>query len=422
MKIFGKEIRARKRSAPDIETIEVNSKHFTLRVVIFVVLLAFGVSALIYGLSGLFSGQSGWQTIAAESSDNTDCSSDFSLIYEIGVGKVSAKTEYNSISKLYESAASEAYKLFHESQLFDDIHNVAYINAHPNEMIEVDEVLYDAFQKLDLSGKRQLFLAPIYEYYEVLFSCTEEWDARDYDPFENEGLSALFSEISGYINDPDAVSLELSDGNHVCLRVSDEYLRFAEEKDIFTFCGFNFMKNAFIIDYLADVLEQNGYTRGSISSYDGFCRNLDSREINYAFNIFDRVGNNILQAGTMNYTGRRSIVSLRTFPVSDSDDECYYVTSEGETRFPYIDMRDGLCRASVNDLACYSDDAGCADILLEMLPVYIADTFDPASLLSADGIEFIFCRDGVIWHSEESLKLSNVIGADVGGYDVKLYS
>lgn len=35
------------------------------------------------------------------------------------------------------------------------------------------------------------------------------------------------------------------------------------------------MKNAFITDYVADVMIDNGYTLGSLTSYDGFTRNLD---------------------------------------------------------------------------------------------------------------------------------------------------
>ena len=59
------------------------------------------------------------------------------------------------------------------------------------------------------------------------------------------------------------------------MSVSDDYLAFAEKNFISDFIDFSWMKNAFITDYVADVMIDNGYTLGSLTSYDGFTRNLD---------------------------------------------------------------------------------------------------------------------------------------------------
>ena len=97
------------------------------------------------------------------------------------------------------------------------------------------------------------------------------------------------------------------------------------------------MKNAFITDYVADVMIENGYTLGSLTSYDGFTRNLDltsaitkfkcrsgcfrdsRRKCDYSFNLYDRQGNIIYPAGVMHYNGAESIVSLHNYPMSDKE-------------------------------------------------------------------------------------------------------
>ena len=397
-KLFGR------RSVDDITNIEVDTKHLTLRVVLFSVFLVLGIGAIIYGLTGLFSDEGGWQIIEAEPYASADCSDEFTLQYELGAGDISPKTEYNQLSALYGEAAAKMYQLFHENQLFDGICNVAYLNEHPNETAEVDSVLYDAFEMLDKAGSRQLFAAPYWEYYNVLFSCGEDWEIESYDPTLNEELAQLFAETSGYINDPKAVSLELCGNNKVCLRVSEEYLRFAEENDIYCFISFHFMKNAFIIDYIADKLIQSGYTHGTISSFDGFYRDLDDRGTFYSLNLFDRNGNAVVCAATLDYSKRLNIVSLRAFPVSEEDSSRYYVTEKGEIRFPYIDTVRGICLAANDGLVCYSDDAGCAELLLQAIPVYIAESFQPELLTC----EFIYCKEGVIYYSEETVELSDV--------------
>lgn len=384
-----------------VERIEVEQKHVILRIVLFVVLLVFGISAIIYALTSLFSYEGGWQVVEATAAADADCSGDFTLQYD-----VSSKSEYRALATLYGQASAKAYQLFHEMRRFDGVYNVAYLNENPNTTVEVDGVLYDALSKLDAAGSRQLFLAPLYVYYENLFLCTEDWEIEAYDPALNQELASLFAELLRFSNDPEAISLELQGSNQVCLRVSDDYLRFAEANDVYTFFGFHWMKNAFIADYLAQILTENGYTRGALSSYDGFVRNLDDRGTSYSLNLFDRVGNSIRHAGVLQYTGPMSIVSLRTFPVNPADNAHYYVLANGETRFPYLSAFDGLCRAAESNLVCYAEGEGCAELLLRMIPLYLTDNLEPASLLDLQGAEAVYCRNGVILHTAETLTLT----------------
>ena len=401
-KLFG-------RSSDDIKSIEVNTKHLTLRVVLFSVFLVLGIGAIIYGLAGLFSDEGGWQIIEAEPYASADCSDEFTFQYELGAGDISPKTEYSQLSQIYGQVTAEMYQLFSQNQLFDGVNNVAYLNGHPNEAVEVDSVLYDAFELLDKAENRQLFLAPCWEYYNVLFSCTEDREAEGYDPAFNEELAELFSRIAEYIGDENAVSLELLGEGKVRLRVSEEYLRFAEENDVYCFIDFHFMKNAFIIDCLAEKLVQSGYTHGNISSLDGFYRNLDDRGTCYSLNLFDRVENTAVYAAVMDYTDTLSIVSLRSFPVS-ANDLRYFTYSGGEIRFPYLDMNGG-CLAANGGLVCYSDTLSCAALLMEMIPVYIAEELQP-ELLSC---EFVYCSDGAVYHSDNDIVRRNVYD----GYEVK---
>ena len=393
-KIFG-------RSSDDIKSIEVDTKHLTLRVVLFSVFLVLGIGAIIYGLVGLFSDEGGWQVVEAEPAASADCSEEFTLQYELGASGISPKTEYNQLSELYGRVTAKSYQLFHQNQLFEGVNNVAYLNEHPNETVEVDSVLYGAFEALDRS--RQLFLAPYWEYYNVLFYCTEDWEAEEYDPALNKELGELFSEIADYICDEKAIYLELCGDNRVCLKISEEYLQFAREKDIYCFIDFHFMKNAFIIDYIAQELIQSGYTHGVISSFDGFYRNLDDRGTCYSLNLFDYAKNTAIYAAAMDYTEKLSIVSLRSFPVSTDDSSRYYVYSNGEVRFPYLDMKGG-CLAAGSSLVCYSDKAGCAELLTEMIPVYVSDSFETEGLTS----EFVYCSEGVIYHSDREIELRDI--------------
>ena len=221
------------------------------------------------------------------------------------------------------------------------------------------------------------------------------------------------------------MNLELLGEGRVRLFVSREYLAYAQENGIDSFIDFYWMKNAFVADYLAESLIEAGYTRGSISSYDGFVRNLDGRDVSYSFNLYDRVAPGeaasreetgdeagqgqgpdgagtdaqILRLATLQYKGPASLVYLRDYPVT-SMDQRYYRMADGQMRTAYIDPRDGLCHSSLGSLVSYSYSStlGCADVLLSVLPVYMADAFDPeAAEALAEGGESADSRAGAIY-------------------------
>ena len=80
------------------------------------------------------------------------------------------------------------------------------------------------------------------------------------------------------------LTLELLGGNQVKLNVADAYLQFAKANEITEFINFYWLKNAFIVDYMAEELEAAGFTGGIISSFDGFQRNLGATKGSYSQN------------------------------------------------------------------------------------------------------------------------------------------
>lgn len=74
------------------------------------------------------------------------------------------------------------------------------------------------------------------------------------------------------------------------------------------------MKNAFLIDYLADTIRGEGYQLGIISSKDGFVRCLDETgEKEYRYPLYHLSGNEIQSYGTMTYEGPKSIVFFHAY-------------------------------------------------------------------------------------------------------------
>lgn len=403
------------RHPKPVKRIELFEKYPKTRLALTIVLIVVGVCALGYSFVSYRTADAGWTTIEAGSSE-ANCSDELIFQYYLGAGELSATAEKRAVSTLYTELTKTAYQLFHTTEGFAGVHNLYYINQHPNEEIEVDEMLYEAFSMMERYGNRAVYLAPVYVQYSNLFGCNDDVGTVDFDPYQNEGIAQYFAEIISFAGDKEAIDVQLLGNRKIRLFVSEAYMRYAAENGFAEFIDFYWMKNAFIVDYIADTMRADGFVMGSVSSYDGFIRNLDdASELEYAFNLFDRVGGAVYQAGVMRYRQAMSIVYLRNYPANDSLDwQHYYEFQNGEIRTAYIDATDGYCKSAVNNLVSYSQDSGCAEILFRVMPVYINDFFEADQLakLAREGIYSIYCEDNQILYNESSLVLTDLYDGD----------
>lgn len=402
--------RDRPRPKP-VERIELHEEHPGRRLAAVCILLAFGAVMLTHAFTQLLSPDAeGWITIEAGSSAGATCGPEFKLLYYPGRGGTSSAAERKGITGLYTQLCREAFELFHEQEAFEGVNNIYAINHHPNQALEIDGRLYEAFSAVERSGSRAVYLGPVYNRYDDLFFCQEDYQLVDFDPRLNEDVAAEYRGVLAFANDPEAVGIELLGENRIRLRVSQGYLDYAERAGIENFIDFSWMRNAFIADFLAEGLISGGYTSGVLSSYDGFIRNLDTSGTEYSLQIYDCRERTIYTVTAIAYQGPMSIVSLRDYPTEEMDLYRFYQLENGEIRSLYLDPADALCKSAVHDLAGYARDKGCGEILLSLAPVYIADAFRPEELerLAEEGVQSVFCQDRVMYYTDPEIVLGQI--------------
>ncbi len=396
-------------SVKPAENVEISTSHVGLRIVAVVLLVLIAATAFGYAINELFSGTDGWQEIEADV-DSLSMATELTFMYDIGAGSESATTERKAIVVIYSDACETAYQLFTADTEFEYVYNVWYINNHPNEEITVDEALYSALETMVDSGGREIYLAPIYAEYESLFFSDEDWQASEFDPIYNDIEAEYFVEVLGFVNSDEHVSIELLGDNKIRLFVSDEYLQYAEEMMIDSFIDFSRMMNAFAVDYISDVMIENGYTAGMIVSNDGIARNLGGCDDLFSYTLYSREDDTFYSVANMIYDGAMSFVYAHDYAITSDDAMRYYTYENGEERSPYIDATDGLCRTATDDLVLYSDSATCVDLVLSLIDVYISDELDESKLeaLSESGIYAIYYDGFTIMHTDEDILLDVV--------------
>lgn len=377
-----------------VERIELSGEHTGRKLLLAAALLVIGTMLLVYAVMRLLSPGSEWITVQAGLELGTTCGEEFTFLYHLS-GEQSPREEQRAVTGVYTELCRRAYQMFHGDETFSDVASVRAINCQPNTELKIDTHLYKALETAERSGSRALYLGPVYDRYEGVFFCREDSQLADFDPRISEAVRLEFQAAADFANDPESIQLELLGEGRIRLYVSEEYLAYARREGIETFIDFAWMRNAFIADYLAQELELAGYGRGVLSSYDGFVRNMDGSGTDYSLQLYDRQGQTVYPAAVMEYQGPLSLVSLRDFPLSELDSLRFYQLENGETRTCYVDPADGIDRAALPSLTCYGADLGCGELLLAMLPVYVADSFreEEISRLSELGIQSIYCQE-----------------------------
>ncbi|MBO4265338.1 MAG: hypothetical protein J5922_04605 [Clostridia bacterium] len=392
---------------PPVEKIELNEKKSKTRLILTIAFAVIGVLAITYGVYSFLTVDPGWREIEADSASDYNCADDFVFQYNIGSSGISATAEYRALRSLYSALTKDAYRIYSESDDWADVHNLKYLSAHPNEEIEVDATLYSQLKYMMGVGIRNVFLAPIYEQYYNLLFCNYDSEAALFDPDTNSDMARFFESVCAFINDEYTIGFEFFEGNVLKLVISDEYLSFAKENNIERFLDFGWMKNACIIDYLADNLTKNGYTLGVISSYDGMTRILGG-EGEYTVSFFDRVENDVFRAASLSYGGNSSSVYLRDFPLSNEEKYISYVTEQGKIISRYINIADGRSHTEMPSLLLKSADYNCTKLACIMTETFISsdDAYGMLDDLKIDGIYCVYCKDKKVFCSDKDMTVA----------------
>ena len=395
---------------PPVIKINLVEGNMTRRLIVLVIVLAIAFTAFGVGLKELFTSDPGWKTIECYTEEMA-YSADISLQYYLGGEDVNATSQQRSLNAAYGQAMADAYRIFNSETLTKGNYNIAYINAHPNEVVTVDPALYQALALLEGENLRYAYLAEAYLRYKPVFLSQSDVEAMRYDPMKDQTLAEEVRELAAIVTDPDMVTLELLGDNQVCLKVSDAYLTFAEANGIESILDLSWMTNAFVADFVADALAEAGLTSGYLASYDGFTRNLGGVEESFGVNLFARRGQTVDMPGALTYSGAMSMICLRDYPMGSADRWHYYAYEDGSITSIYLDPADGLSKAAVTDLVVYDREMSCGELLTLAAPAMIAESFDAAPLAAAEA-DAIWAQDGKVFHTQADAKIS--LTADSG--------
>ena len=393
----------------------ISGKALIAIIAVSVILLAAVITTVILVTRGN-DGSAGWQEVTAQDVDK-DFSERFILNYDVDEKN---GADYDTISKLYGSKLSRLYSIFYDTSDETDIKGLSYLNARIGLETEVEPELYHAFELCLNHGDRLFTLGPVFEYYNKIFESARDSAAALYDPHKNSNSENICMQLMSYASDDNFISVTLYGENRVLINVSSEYSELMSDLRLKSYVGFGWLTDAFIVDEIADAFTSEGYTHGSISSYDGFIRNMTTDNSDYSFGLYDLYRDNVYLAASISYKGALSTVNYKKFSMNDIDGKYLYSYGGGDVAHRYVDAETGQYLAACDSMLFHAKEMGCADLALSTYSQYVREVEDKEAIseLLELGIGAVYCDGTNIIHTSDDISIHDLYSSDSVNYTV----
>ena len=383
--------RGKEPYAPKMEHVEVPESHVKLRAILFVLAILLAVVAFGFGLNSLLTPETGWKAVEASGSN----SGEITLQYNYGAGVQGTAAERRQVNDVYSTALTQAEQQL--SQAGNNTVSLYTVSTNPNQTVTVEPILYRALERFCATSSRAIYYGPLYSRYYALFASQYDEAAAEYDPARSSDAGAFAAQIAAFAQNPDQIDLELLGENQVRLNVGKEYLAYARENELDTLLDFGFVKNAFVIDAVADALTDAGLTGAVLTSTDGFSRSLCQGS--FGVNLLEATDSGYRQAAAAAYNGPRSVAALRAFPVDSGDALRFYIYEDGTICPPVLDETTGLLTAANDNLVLFGDGS-VGDLALQAMQAL--------SHWDLEGLSCLYSRENAVYCTDKTVEVSQL--------------
>lgn len=246
----------------------------------------------------------------------------------------------NEIRNDFSETLKHIYKLTDPDEQYTGYVNIAYINTHPGEGIELDPDLYEVLTsayELTQSGEFNMFAGALYKEWQGI---TVLEDSRDFDPLLDSDEALRLKSIAEKTAELENFKFEIIDHEKHIIRfdISDEYRDMIESMELSpSVIDLAFLRDAYELDYTAKKLEEKGRDHGYITAKSGITRAMSGVSEGVYF-IYSQKEGTPAQACRIRMEGGSACCSIRSFSLEE-DFEYYTVEKEGKTyyRHPHFD-------------------------------------------------------------------------------------
>lgn len=317
----------------------------TIKLAVGAVVIVAVVAGLLLALIRIIHKDPGFYTVETNQDESAPLyANGFTFTYYFTGKSGEIRAKQLELKNAYSSSLSRIYKLLDPVNTYEGYINLAYINAHLGEDIELDQDLYGvltAAAALYEQGVFNPFAGALHEEWMTVNYLTE---SEDSDPLVVPYMAERFALITDAVNDAGNFSFRVVDPGRrvVNFNVSSGYLELAEANEFSSaILNLGWLRTAFELDYVCRMLEKAGYNAGYFTTAGGVSAAMSALpEGGYLINsLEDRTP---VRACSVDMAGGSACCSLRSFGTNDSIEYYRIATETGEAlRHPHYSFRTG---------------------------------------------------------------------------------
>lgn len=341
---------------------KVGSKRIWLRIALFV--MAIIIAAVSFGIgistcSNQYKIEEGMYDFSFSSSLNDESyyelNKRLNLVYYLDNSNgTTTNNKYQTIKDFVLDKAKYFFDLFYSFE-DHDLLGMNYINAHPNEDIVIDELLYNSL--LDAYNKSNehysIFGGLLITYYESTWT----YFKVNTDSLTSETIRTDLEKIKDIYSDVNSnFSLTFKENNVINFSYSNkvsEFLNSIEDQNkLVRVLDFNILFNSYFLDYMTSQMKENNYLKGYFYTPNGemsFLGNLFTTSNDIS--IFDIRNNEPTLIGLIKNYGSCNVSSYRTFSLNDTD-KTYFNTfnynNKTYTRNLLLSIKECSCNEEID--------------------------------------------------------------------------
>ncbi|MBR5948782.1 MAG: hypothetical protein IKZ82_09105 [Clostridia bacterium] len=357
---------------------EKKEKGKTIYLIALIVLLSVGG---VYGLFAFLMKAShrdpGYYKLEAPKSDVAPLyAGDYTFAHYFDGDSIEIKNAVEACSKTYGDILLRLYKLTDAKTQYEGIKNIAYLNAHKGEAVELEKALFDILvsaHELTRYGRFSMFAGALDSAWNDIVFCD---DPQEFDPLVNVDQRSRIASVVECIKNKDNFTFEIVNAENHIVRfdTSEDYNRLSKENELAeTIIDLGHLRDAFVIDAVCALMEQQGYDNGYMTSRSGVTKALSKMSAEgHEYVSYGLVNGEAVQAYSVQMTPGSAYCSLRTFGL---EDEAGYYTLETEAgeqlRHPNYSFESGeVCDCMLS--ACALSEQGSAVEVYTRAYLYIS--------------------------------------------------
>ena len=279
------------------------------------------------------------------------------------------KYAVESCSKLYGDALIRIYKLTDAKNQYENCKNIAYLNAHRGEEVELEKELFDILTsayELTQSGEFNMFAGALNgAWNDIIYSDAPE----EFDPLVNEAQNRRISlAVESAVSVPYFTFDIVDEANRIIkFDTTMGYKSFAEAADLGeTVIDLGLLRDAFVIDAVCALMEQQGYDNGYMTSVSGVTKalsNMSSKEHEYV--SYGLANGRAVQAFSLPMLKGSACCTLRSFGLEGELGYYTLKTEDGELlRSPNYSIRTGELYDNLLTACAYKENGSAVETFL----------------------------------------------------------